>query len=76
MFYLQSQDKLSENERLKEEQQRLLRRIDKLQRLTGITAESEHDGRSPEDVGYHRRFEVENAFLWSNKVKSLVLPCV
>ncbi|KAL8442172.1 hypothetical protein Emag_006598 [Eimeria magna] len=46
----QSQDRLAENERLKEEQQRLLRRIDKLQKLTGVTGEEELDSRSPEDV--------------------------
>ncbi|KAL8274142.1 hypothetical protein Esti_001984 [Eimeria stiedai] len=47
---LKSQDKLAENERLKEEQQRLLRRIDKLQKLTGVTGEVEFDSRSPEDM--------------------------
>ncbi|KAL8434004.1 hypothetical protein ACSSS7_003415 [Eimeria intestinalis] len=47
---LKSQDRLAENERLKEEQQRLLRRLDKLQKLTGVTGVEEFDSRSPEDV--------------------------
>ncbi|KAL8445993.1 hypothetical protein Emed_005274 [Eimeria media] len=47
---LKNQDRLAENERLKEEQQRLLRRLDKLQKLTGVTGEEEFDSRSPEDV--------------------------
>ncbi|KAL8436753.1 hypothetical protein Efla_002185 [Eimeria flavescens] len=47
---LQSQDKRAENERLKEEQQRLLLRIDKLQKLTGVFGDAELDSRSPADI--------------------------
>lgn len=57
MSVFQGQDKTAENERLKEEQQRLLRRLDKLQKLTGATGEGEFNGRSPEDVRSHLRLE-------------------
>lgn len=51
---LQAQDRIAENERLKAEQQQLLRRLDKLQKLTGVSGEGEFDGRSPEEVrGHH-----------------------
>ncbi|CDJ58245.1 hypothetical protein EMWEY_00014590 [Eimeria maxima] len=48
--HLQSTDKTAENERLKEEQQRLLHRLNKLQKLAGTTGEGEADGRTPQDL--------------------------
>ncbi|OEH74703.1 hypothetical protein cyc_02755 [Cyclospora cayetanensis] len=47
---LQREDKTAENEKLKEDQQRLLTRLSKLQKLTGTAGDESYEGRSPEDL--------------------------